>query len=76
MAIDKSNGPTQTNLIDKNVEIVTPEEMISDNNEALVEMTEDGGAEVDFDPSMDPGPGTANHDANLAEFIRFTRLQV
>ena len=69
MAIDKSNGPTQTNLIDKNVEIVTPEEMISDNNEALVEMTEDGGAEVDFDPSMDPGPGTANHDANLAEFI-------
>ena len=69
MAIDKSNGPTQTNLIDENVEIVTPEEMISDNNEALVEMTEDGGAEVDFDPSMDPGPGTANHDANLAEFI-------
>lgn len=69
MAIDKSNGPTQTNLIDKNVGIVTPEEMISDNNEALVEMTEDGGAEVDFDPSMDPGPGTANHDANLAEFI-------
>ena len=69
MAIDKSNGPIQTNLIDKNVEIVTPEEMISDNNEALVEMTEDGGAEVDFDPSMDPGPGTANHDANLAEFI-------
>ena len=69
MAIDKSNGPTQTNLIDKNVEIVTPEEMISDNNEALVEMTEDGGAEIDFDPSMDPGPGTANHDANLAEFI-------
>ena len=69
MAIDKSNGPIQTNLIDKNVEIVTTEEMISDNNEALVEMTEDGGAEVDFDPSMDPGPGTANHDANLAEFI-------
>jgi hypothetical protein len=69
MAIDKSNGPIQTNLIDKNVEIVTPEEMISDNNEALVEMTEDGGAEVDFDPSMDLGPGTANHDANLAEFI-------
>ena len=69
MAIDKSNGPIQTNLIDKNVEIITPEEMISDNNEALVEMTEDGGAEVDFDPSMDPGPGTANHDANLAEFI-------
>ena len=30
MAIDKSNGPIQTNLIDKNVEIVTPEEMISD----------------------------------------------
>lgn len=69
MAIDKSNGPTQTNLIDKNVEIVTPEEMISDNNEAQIEMLDDGGAEVDFDPSMDPGPGTANHDANLAEFI-------
>ena len=53
MAIDKNqNGPQPEILLGENVEVATPEEIISQDAEEInVEMMEDGGAEVDFDPA-------------------------
>jgi len=71
MAIDKDqNGPQTEILLGENVEIATPEEIISQDSEKInVEMMEDGGAEVDFDPAAAAMEGSENHEANLAEFI-------
>ena len=76
MAIDKDqNGPQQETLIGENVEVVTPEELINNQNEQInVEIMEDGGAEIDFDPAAMAAEGSQNHEANLAEFINDDQL--
>ena len=70
MAIDKNQtGPQTEVLLEEGVEVLTPEEELVQAQENInVEMMEDGGAEVDFDPSSTI-EGEINHDANLAEYI-------
>ena len=47
MAIDKVNDLTkQVNVIDPSIEVGNP------NEEIDIEMLEDGGAEIDFDPNQ------------------------
>jgi len=73
MAIDKDqNGPQQEILLGENVEVLTPDEKASE--EINVEMMEDGGAEIDFDPAAMAAEGSQNHEANLAEFINDDQL--
>jgi len=72
MAIDKAledqiKVPKQV-IPGEEVPIETPEsDMGSDDVE--IQMTDDGGAEIDFDPTAMAAQAAMQHDANLAEFL-------
>jgi len=72
MAIEKEieTIPKNENILDEDVEleIKSMNEMQAGGN-VNVEMMEDGGAEVDFDPNAGGMEGGEQHDANLAEFM-------
>ena len=68
MAIDKVNDLTkQVNVIDPSIEVGNP------NEEIDIEMLEDGGAEIDFDPNQSVEQQIP-HEANLADFIEEDEL--
>ena len=69
MAIDKPQDLTkEIQVIDPTVEVQTPAEELA-AMEMDVQMTEDGGAEIDLDPNQIAGPGGESHEANLAEYL-------
>ena len=70
MAIDKVNDLTkETNVVDSSVEVAIEERLANDPSDINVEIMEDGGAEIDFDPATAAMEGGENHEANLAEFL-------
>ena len=61
MAIDKVQDLSkETIVIDPTVEVQTPAEELADM-QMDIQMTEDGGAEVDLDPSAAAPEGSQNH---------------
>tara|TARA_B100000927_G_scaffold56146_2_gene43004 strand:- start:1535 stop:4015 length:2481 start_codon:yes stop_codon:yes gene_type:complete len=69
MAIDKPQDLTkEIQVIDPTVEVQTPAEELA-AMEMDVQMTEDGGAEIDLDPNQIAGVGGESHEANLAEYL-------
>ena len=71
MAIDKVTDLTKESLvIDPSVEVsIAESNQTNDLENVNVEMLEDGGAEIDFDPATAAMEGGENHEANLAEFL-------
>ena len=70
MAIDKNidTVPKQDIILEDDVAVEIPEEF-QEGGDVNVEMTDDGGAEIDFDPQAEAMEGGQFHDANLAEFM-------
>jgi len=70
MAIDKSidTVPKQDIILEDDVAVEIPEEF-QEGGDVNVEMTDDGGAEIDFDPQSQAMEGGQFHEANLAEFM-------
>ena len=70
MAIEKGVDTVKKEevLIDQTVEVDMPQEF-QDGGDVNIEMTDDGGAEIDFDPSLQAMEGGQFHEANLAEFM-------
>jgi hypothetical protein len=70
MAIDKSidTVPKQDIILEDDVAVEIPEEF-QEGGDVNVEMTDDGGAEIDFDPQAQAMEGGQFHEANLAEFM-------
>ena len=70
MAIDKSidTVPKQDIILEDDVAVEIPEEF-QEGGDVNVEMTDDGGAEIDFDPDAGGMEGGEQHEANLAEFM-------
>ena len=70
MAIEKGVDTVKKEevLIDQTVEVDVPQEF-QDGGDVNIEMTDDGGAEVDFDPQAAAMEGGQFHEANLAEFM-------
>ena len=54
--------------IDENVEVAVPQEF-QEGGEVDIQITDDGGAEIDFDPQAAAMEGGQLHEANLAEFM-------
>ena len=72
MAIDKAledqiKVPKQV-IPGEEVAIETPERELG-ADDVDIQMTDDGGAEVDFDPATMAAQAAQQHDANLAEFL-------
>ena len=70
MAIDKAledqiKVPKQ--VLDEEVELEAGPPLGTDDID--IQMTDDGGAEIDFDPEAMAMQGAQEHDANLAEFL-------
>jgi hypothetical protein len=70
MAIDKSidTVPKQDIILEDDVAVEIPQEF-QEGGDVNVEMTDDGGAEIDFDPQSQAMEGGQFHEANLAEFM-------
>ena len=70
MAIDKSidTVPKQDIILEEDVPVEIPQEF-QEGGDVNVEMTDDGGAEIDFDPQSQAMEGGQFHEANLAEFM-------
>jgi hypothetical protein len=70
MAIDKSidTVPKQDIILEDDVPVEIPQEF-QEGGDVNVEMTDDGGAEIDFDPQSQAMEGGQFHEANLAEFM-------
>ena len=60
--------PKDLQVLDEEVDVVMPQEF-QEGGDVNVEMTEDGGAEIDFDPNSNGAEGGEQHEANLAEFM-------
>ena len=72
MAIDKAledqiKVPKQV-IPGEEVPIETLESDIG-SDDVEIQMTDDGGAEIDFDPTAMAAQAAMQHDANLAEFL-------
>ena len=69
--IDKSLPNTKTTIeIPGQAEVEqTIQEEIPQDSPVEINMSEDGGAEISFDPSVASMPGGEDHYANLAEFL-------
>jgi len=70
--IDKSLPNTKTTIEipgQTEVEQTIQEEIQSTDSPVEINMSEDGGAEISFDPSIASMPGGEDHYANLAEFL-------
>ncbi len=73
MAIDKAlenQLKVPQTVYDEEVELMAeqPQEF-QEGGDVDVEMTEDGGAEINFDPAAEMMAGAQEHDANLADFL-------
>ena len=60
--------PKDLEILDEDVDVAIPQEF-QEGGDVNVEMMEDGGAEIDFDPNAGGMEGGEQHDANLAEFM-------
>jgi len=73
MAIEKSlpNVRTTVKTPSRQEEIEKLQEQLSQQSQEPIEITrtEDGGAEINFDPRAVVGQGGQNHEENLAEFL-------
>ena len=70
MAIDKAledQIKVPRTVLDEEVELEAGPPLGTDDID--IQMTDDGGAEIDFDPSAQAMQGAQQHDANLAEFL-------
>ena len=68
MAIEKDDQvkmPTQ--ILPEDVELEAQD--LNPNAEVNIQMMEDGGAVVDFDPQEEAMQGAEQHNSNLAEFL-------
>ena len=70
MAIDKSidTVPKQDIILEDDVPVEIPQEF-QEGGDVNVEIMDDGGAEINFDPQSEAMEGGQFHDANLAEFM-------
>ena len=70
MAIEKGVDtlPKDLEILDKDVDVAMPQEF-QNGGDVNVDMLEDGGAEIDFDPDAGGMEGGEQHEANLAEFM-------
>ena len=77
MAIDKGIDTKKMPQVelDKDVEVAVPQEF-QEGGEVDIQITDDGGAEIDFDPQAAAMEGGQLHDANLAEFMEDDDLMV
>ena len=73
MAIEKSlpNVRTTATVPSKKEELEQLQEQLAQQSQEPVEITrtEDGGAEINFDPRAIVPQGGQNHEENLAEFL-------
>jgi len=60
--------PKDLEILDKDVDVAMPQQF-QEGGDVNVEMTDDGGAEIDFDPNAGGMEGGEQHEANLAEFM-------
>ena len=60
--------PKDLEILDEDIDVAMPQEF-QEGGDVNVEMMEDGGAEIDFDPNAGGMEGGEQHDANLAEFM-------
>jgi len=60
--------PKDLEILDKDVDVAMPQEF-QEGGDVNVDMLEDGGAEIDFDPNAGGMEGGEQHEANLAEFM-------
>ena len=60
--------PKDLEILDEDVDVAIPQEF-QEGGDVNVEMMEDGGAEIDFDPNAGGMEGGEQHEANLAEFM-------
>jgi hypothetical protein len=70
--IDKSLPNTKTTIEipgQAEIEQTIQEEIQPTDSPVEINMSEDGGAEISFDPSIASMPGGEDHYANLAEFL-------
>ena len=69
MAIDKEMipGKMPTDILPEDVELEAQD--LNPSNDMNIEMMEDGGAEIDFDPQAEAMQGADQHDANLVDFL-------
>ena len=77
MAIEKNTDtmPKENILLDEEVEVAVQPEEFQEGGAVDIEMTDDGGAEINFDPRAQAMEGGQFHEANLAEFIEEDVLQ-
>ena len=73
MAVDKAlenQIKVPKTVYDEEVELMAEEpQVFQEGGDVNVELMEDGGAEIDFDPAAQAMEGGQQHDANLAEFL-------
>tara|TARA_R110002153_G_scaffold161774_1_gene314191 strand:- start:298 stop:2817 length:2520 start_codon:yes stop_codon:yes gene_type:complete len=73
MAVDKAlenQIKVPKTVYDEEVELMAEEpQAFQEGGDVNVELMEDGGAEIDFDPAAQAMEGGQQHDANLAEFL-------
>ncbi len=77
--IDKSLPNTKTTIEipgQAEIEQTIQEEIQPTDSPVEINMSEDGGAEISFDPSIASMPGGEDHYANLAEFLDESILTV
>ncbi len=71
--IDKALNTTTTVEVPQEEEVIEVQEQIKENQEnkdnVAVTMDEEGGAEIEFNPSTVNPEGGEDHFANLAEFL-------
>jgi hypothetical protein len=69
MAIDKNMipGKMPTDVLPEDVELEAQD--LNPSDDMNISMTEDGGAEIDFDPQAEAMQGADQHDANLVDFL-------
>ena len=71
MAIEKdiNSIPQKDNILEPEIELELETQEFQQGGDVNVEMTDDGGAEIDFDPQAQALEGGQLHEANLAEFM-------
>ena len=71
MAIEKdiNSIPQKDNILEPEIELELETQEFQQGGDVNVEMTDDGGAEIDFDPQAQALEGGELHEANLAEFM-------
>jgi len=77
MAIEKDIDtiPKQDIILEDDVPVEIPQEF-QEGGDVNIEIMEDGGAEIDFDPQAESMEGGQFHEANLAEFMEDEDLTI